>query len=334
MNLPKSDADFMRRAIAISRRGMPAPNPHVGCVLVRDGQVVGEGYHRYAGDLHAEANALRAAGDLARGATAYVTLEPCNHFGRQPPCAAALIAAGVKRVVVACPDPNPVAAGGLDRLAAAGIETQMGFLESEAELANVQFLFAVRHRRPLVVLKAAASLDGRIALPSGESQWITGEAARREGHRLRVASGAVLVGRRTVEVDDPQLTARIPGVVNQPLRVVLDPQARLKGTERVFDSSAPTRHVTGPIDLPTLLADLYESGIKGLLVEGGAITIGSFVKAGLADRLELFLAPKLLGGGPVWLNGLDLSSLIESPIVQIRETRRVGSDIWIRADLS
>lgn len=323
----------MRRAIAISRRGMPAPNPHVGCVIVRDGRVVGEGYHHYAGGLHAEANALRAAGELARGATAYVTLEPCNHFGRQPPCSAALIAAGVKRVVAACPDPNPVAAGGLERVAAAGIETEIGFLQEEAAAANPQFLFAVRHRRPWVVLKAAASLDGRIALPSGESQWITGEAARREGHRLRVASGAVLVGRRTVELDDPQLTARIPGIVNQPLRVVLDPHSKLKGTERVFDDSAPTRHVTGSIDLPTLLSELYEGGVKGLLIEGGAVTAGTFVRAGLVDRLELFLAPKLLGDGPTWLHGLELASLVEAPQARIRETRRVGSDIWIRADL-
>lgn len=330
---PKSDADFMRRAIALSRRGMPAPNPHVGCVIVRDGEVVGEGYHHYTGDLHAEANALRQAGEAARGATAYVTLEPCNHFGRQPPCSEALIRAGVARVVVACADPNPKAAGGLQKVAAAGIATQIGFLEEEAAAANQQFLFAVRHRRPRVVLKAACSLDGRIALPSGESQWITGEAARREGHRLRVACGAVLVGRRTVELDDPQLTARIPGVVNQPLRVVLDPQGKLKGTERVFDEAAPTRHVTGPIDLPTLLSDLYESGVKGLLVEGGALTAGSFLRAGLIDRLELFMAPKLLGDGPSWVQGLDLPSLADAPQARIREMRRVGSDLWVRADL-
>lgn len=312
---------------------MPAPNPYVGCVIVRDGEVVGEGYHHYTGDLHAEANALRQAGEAARGATAYVTLEPCNHFGRQPPCSEALIRAGVARVVVACADPNPKAMGGLAKVAAAGIATQIGFLEEEAAAVNQQFLFAVRHRRPRVVLKAACSLDGRIALPSGESQWITGEAARREGHRLRVACGAVLVGRRTVELDDPQLTARIPGVVNQPLRIVLDPQRKLKGTERVFDDSAPTRHVTGAIDLPALLSDLYESGVKGLLVEGGAVTAGSFLRAGLVDRLELFMAPKLLGDGPSWLHGLELGALGDAPMARIRETRRVGSDLWIRADL-
>jgi diaminohydroxyphosphoribosylaminopyrimidine deaminase/5-amino-6-(5-phosphoribosylamino)uracil reductase len=220
----------------------------------------------------------------------------------------------------------------LAKVAAAGIETQIGLLEEEAAAANRQFLFAVRHRRPRVVLKAAFSLDGRIALPSGESQWITGEAARREGHRLRVDCGAVLVGRRTVELDDPQLTARIPGVVNQPVRVVLDPHARLKGTERVFDEQAPTRHITGPIDLPALLSDLYESGVKGLLIEGGAVTAGSFLRAGLVDRLEMFMAPKLLGDGPNWLQGLGLNALADAPSVQIQETRRVGGDLWIRAD--
>ncbi|MGV3618806.1 MAG: bifunctional diaminohydroxyphosphoribosylaminopyrimidine deaminase/5-amino-6-(5-phosphoribosylamino)uracil reductase RibD [Fimbriimonas sp.] len=321
----------MRRAILISRRGFPAPNPHVGCVLVRDGEKVGEGYHHHAGGLHAEANALRAAGDRARGATAYVTLEPCAHHGRRPPCADALIAAGVKRVVVACADPNPIAAGGLARVGSHGIETEIGLLEAEAAAANEQFLFAVRHQRPLVVLKAAVSLDGRIALPSGESQWITGPAARKQGHRLRVASGAVLVGRRTVEIDDPLLTARIPGVVNQPLRVVLDPHSRLSGAEKVFDASAPTLRVTGEIDLPMVLADLYRRGVKGLLVEGGAITAASFLRAGLVDRLELFLAPKLLGDGPSWLQGLGLGSLADAPQIEIHETKRLGPDLWIRA---
>jgi diaminohydroxyphosphoribosylaminopyrimidine deaminase/5-amino-6-(5-phosphoribosylamino)uracil reductase len=301
---------------------------------VRDGEVVGEGYHHHAGDLHAEANALRVAGDRARGATAYVTLEPCAHYGRTPPCADALIAAGVQRVVVACPDPNPVAAGGLARVAAAGIETELGLLQAEAEAANEQFLFAMRHRRPRVVVKAAASLDGRIALPSGESRWITGEAARRQGHRLRAQCGAVLVGRRTVEVDDPLLTARLPGVVNQPLRVVLDPHSRLRGDERVFDASAPSLRVTGEVDLPELLNDLFRRKVTGLLVEGGAITAASFVKAGLVDRLELFLAPKLLGDGPTWLEGLGLPALAEVPLGEVRKLRRLGQDLWLSVDLA
>jgi diaminohydroxyphosphoribosylaminopyrimidine deaminase/5-amino-6-(5-phosphoribosylamino)uracil reductase len=301
---------------------------------VRDGEVVGEGYHHHAGDLHAEANALRVAGDRARGATAYVTLEPCAHYGRTPPCADALIAAGVQRVVVACPDPNPVAAGGLARVAAAGIETELGLLQAEAEAANEQFLFAMRHRRPRVVLKAAVSLDGRIALPSGESRWITGEAARRQGHRLRAQCGAVLVGRRTVEVDDPLLTVRLPGVVNQPLRVVLDPHARLRGDERVFDASAPSLRVTGEVDLPELLNDLFRRKVTGLLVEGGAITAASFVKAGLVDRLELFLAPKLLGDGPTWLEGLGLPALAEAPLGEVRKLRRLGQDLWLSVDLA
>lgn len=326
-----SDERYMRRAIALSRRGFPAPNPHVGCVLVRDGQIVGEGFHRYAGAPHAEAMALSVAGEAARGATAYVTLEPCNHYGRTPPCSEGLLKADVARVVVACADPNPRAAGGAQRLREAGVPVEIGVLESEAAAANEQFLFAIQRKRPYVVVKAAASLDGRIALPSGESQWITGAAARREGHRVRAELGAVLVGRRTVELDDPHLTARIPGVHNPPLRVVLDPHARLTGKERVFDGAAPTRHVTGTIDLRDLLQDLFKNGVTGLLVEGGATTIAGFVRQGLVDAYELFVAPKLLGDGPAWIQGLDLPRLADAPQLRIESVKRVGPDLRISA---
>lgn len=292
---------------------------------------MGEGYHHHAGAPHAEVAALNDAGDRARGADAYVTLEPCNHTGRTGPCSVALIQAGVRRVVVACPDPNPKAQGGAVRLREHGIPVEMGVLEEEAARENGQFLEAMRLRRPRVVVKAAASLDGRIALPSGESQWITGPAARRAGHRLRAECGVVLVGRRTVEMDDPHLTARIPGVVNPPLRVVLDPHNRLKGTERVFDASAPTRHVTGRIDLADLLQDLYREGQTGLLVEGGGATIASFFRAGLVDRVELFLAPKLLGDGPAWLQGLELPGLDRAPRLEIERIRRTGPDLRLSA---
>ncbi|AIE85787.1 bifunctional diaminohydroxyphosphoribosylaminopyrimidine deaminase/5-amino-6-(5-phosphoribosylamino)uracil reductase RibD [Fimbriimonas ginsengisoli] len=328
---PTPDERLMRRAIALSRRGFPAPNPHVGCVLVRDGEIVGEGYHHHAGAPHAEAAALSVAGERARGADAYVTLEPCNHFGRTPPCTDALLRAGVRRVVAACPDPNPVASGGLARLAENGVATEIGLLQQEAEAANFRFLSAMRMRRPHVTIKAAVSLDGRIALPSGESQWITGPAARREGHRLRAECGAVLVGRRTVEMDDPQLTARIPGVVNQPLRIVLDPRGRLTGKERVFDAAAPTKHVTGPVDLNELLVELFNDGVTSLLVEGGGTTIAGFVRSRLADAVELFLAPKLLGDGPSWLNGLDLGNLAEAPSLEIDRIKRLGPDLRLSA---
>jgi diaminohydroxyphosphoribosylaminopyrimidine deaminase / 5-amino-6-(5-phosphoribosylamino)uracil reductase len=330
---------FMRRAIALSRRGYPAPNPHVGCVIVRDGEVVGEGWHKHAGGPHAEVEALRAAGPSARGATAYVTLEPCNHHGRTPPCSEALIQAGLARVVVACSDPNPKAAGGMETLAAHGIATDAGLLSAEAFEVNVRFLTAMRERRPYIVLKAACSLDGRIALPDGSSKWITNEQSRRMAHRLRADMGAVLVGRRTVERDDPHLTARIPGVKNQPVRVVLDPHQRLKGEERVFDNAAPTKHITlehpaahpDGIALPRLMESLHKDGITGVLVEGGATTIGTFLQARLFDRIELFVAPKILGSGTSWVEGLSIGSIDESDLIRVISQKRLGSDLWITA---
>lgn len=328
------DERYMRRAITLARRGFPAPNPHVGCVLVRDGEIVGEGYHHHAGAPHAEAAALAVAGDRAAGADAYVTLEPCNHFGRTPPCSEALIRARVRRVVVACADPNPKAAGGLSRLNEVGIETSVGLLADEAYEANIAFMTAMRLKRPYVVVKAGASLDGRIALPSGESKWITGPEARRVGRRLRAELGAVLVGRRTVELDDPELTARTPGAVNPPLRIVLDPHSKLSGREKVFDDQAPTRHVTGEIDLPGLLSDLFEGGVTSLLVEGGATTVAGFVRAGLVDAVELFVAGKLLGAGPTWLADIGLSSLADAPELNILKVTRIGSDVRISARLN
>ncbi|RYG32103.1 bifunctional diaminohydroxyphosphoribosylaminopyrimidine deaminase/5-amino-6-(5-phosphoribosylamino)uracil reductase RibD [bacterium] len=329
-----TDAHWMAEAITTSNNGFPAPNPHVGCVLVKDGAVVGRGWCDFAGAPHAEAMALSEAGFQARGSTAYVTLEPCNHYGRTPPCSLALLAAGVARVVVACADLNPRAAGGAERLRSAGIPTEIGLMAEEAAAENRAFLFAVANKRPFVVAKAGASLDGRIALPSGESQWITSPASREEGHRLRADLGAVLVGRRTVQLDDPQLTARIPGVVNQPLRIVLDPLNRLTGREKIFDDSAPTRHVTGLIDLSELLASLYEAGHIGLLVEGGARTIASFFEDRLVDRVELFMGPKVLGAGPSWLEGLKIQKLAEAPSLKIDRVEKWGSDVHISASVS
>ncbi len=343
-----TDKAAMRRAIRLSRRGFPAPNPHVGCVILRGGVVVGEGWHAYAGGPHAEAVALAGAGDAARGGEAFVTLEPCAHHGRTPPCADALLVAGIARVVAACADPNPRAAGGLARLAAHGVRTEVGLLREEAATANVGFLTAMRLKRPYVVVKAACSLDGRIALPSGESQWITGAAARRAAHRLRAECGAVLVGRRTVQADDPLLTARLPGVVNQPVRIVLDPHARLSGRERVFEGQlgvstlhmvAKARHGSqieirlgsNGFDLHHILTLLFERGLTSLLVEGGAHTIRSFFAANLVDRVELFMAPLLLGAGPAWLEGGELGTLDGVPRLRVERVRRAGADLWISA---
>ncbi|MCX7800372.1 MAG: bifunctional diaminohydroxyphosphoribosylaminopyrimidine deaminase/5-amino-6-(5-phosphoribosylamino)uracil reductase RibD [Fimbriimonadales bacterium] len=343
-----TDREAMARAVRLSRRGFPAPNPRVGCVLVRDGAVVGEGWHRFAGGPHAEAEALSQAGERARGATAYVTLEPCNHHGRTPPCSAALIAAGVRRVVAACADPNPLAAGGAEALRAAGVEVEFGLMAEEAEEANWRFLTAMRLRRPAVVAKIAMSADGRIALPSGESRWITGPAARRAGHRLRAEMGAVLVGRATAQVDDPRLTARIPGVRNQPLRVVLDPELRLPPGLRVFDDAAPTLRVAaqphaadltlprtgdGGLDLRALLRELFARGVTGLLVEGGARTVGSFLREGLVDRLELFLAPKLLLDGLPAVLARAADALEAAPNGRWLAVRRVGPDVRLTLGL-
>ncbi len=321
--------EAMERAIRLSQQGFPAPNPHVGCVIVKDGIIVGEGAHLFAGGPHAEIAALQEAGDAARGATAFVTLEPCNHTGRTGPCSQALIEAGVIEVNYAVSDPNPRAHGGAEALTAAGVKVHAGLLEAKARTHNRQYLFAQSRRRPRITLKAAISLDGRVALANGESQWITGEDAREAAHRLRAECGAVLVGRGTVEADDPQLTARVPGVVNQPLRIVLDPQSKLSSGYKVFDAKAPTHHVTGEIHLPRLMTELFDSGTMGLLVEGGAKTITEFIRQDLVDRIVLFVAPVILGDGPSWAGDYDLKSLASALRFEIVETEKMGSDLAI-----
>lgn len=342
--LPGSPEAFMRRAVELAKGGFPAPNPHVGCVLVRDGQIVGEGWHRFRGADHAEVMALKQAGEAARGATAYVTLEPCNHQSTLTgPCSLALIQAGVTEVYFACQDPNPTAAGGAARLQQAGIRVHAGLLEAEARTANAQFLFAMEHRRARVVLKAAMSRDGSLGQPDRQI-WLTGEPARRAAHRLRAECGGVLVGRGTVEVDDPLLTARIPGVVNQPVRVVLDPDHRLGGHYQVFrDASVRTLRVTKPgrggdIEIPRdedgfilrLLAEkLFDLKVYGLLVEGGPKTLEAFWRAGLADRVELFVAPVILGGGLIWPDGAAMIDRTP-PGYRRLSRRKLGADTHVR----
>lgn len=330
-----TDHEAMGLALRLARRGYPAPNPRVGCVIVREGKVIGEGWHEAAGQPHAEAMALASCD--ARGATAYVTLEPCNHHGRTPPCSEALIAAGVSLVVVAVADPNPQAQGGADRLRAAGIPVDLGLRREEAERQNELFLTSMRLRRPFVTVKAAIGLDGRIALPSGESKWITGSAARREGHRLRAEMGAVLVGPGTVLKDRPHLTARIPGVVNPPVRVVLDPRRELQADQPVFDDAAPTWHITpdalplvdGRFDPHALLGHLFDRGLTGVLVEGGAGVIGSFLQADVVDAIELFIAPKVFGEGKPWIETPLLGGLDGPELWTLRSSRRRGVDVQL-----
>lgn len=327
----------MRRALDMAERGRGtvSPNPLVGCVLVVDDEVVGEGWHAVPGGPHAEIVALQAAGARAAGAVAYVTLEPCAHTGRTGPCAEALLTAGVSGVVAALQDPNPVAAGGADRLRAAGVPVRLGVLAAEAARQNRVFLHTLATGRPFTVLKSAVSLDGRIAAADGTSQWLTGPAARERAHLLRAEADAVLVGSGTVLADNPRLTVRLPGYRgHQPLRAVLDGRGRVPPNARVFGAEAPTLLLTslgaasaarrrlseamgereaangqvhdinvvavpagpdGALDLHAVLAELYRRDVRSVLVEGGAAVAGALLKAGLIDELVCHLAPLLLG---------------------------------------
>lgn len=336
--------DLMARAIELSRNGYPAPNPHVGCVIELDGEIVGEGYHDHAGGPHAEIAALNQAGHRAKGATVYTTQEPCNNHGRTGPCSEALISAGVTRVVSAVPDPNPKMSGGNQRLREAGIEVIEGILEQEAAATNIMWLTAVRRGYPYIVGKAAISLDGRTALSTGESKWITSEESRRQAHILRAECGAVLVGTTTVEKDDPELTVRHVDVVNQPLRVVLDRDRRLSGY-KVFNDQAPYLKIVQTLEapnemqvmvkddhfiIPEIANKLFNRGVTSLLVEGGSITLSGFLQSQMIDRLELFIAPKLLGNGPAWVNG-NFGPLNQISDWTFEPLKQLGQDLWITA---
>ena len=354
------DHRYMAHALQLAERGLYStdPNPRVGCVLVRDGDVVGEGWHERAGEPHAEVHALRAAGARARGATAYVTLEPCCHHGRTPPCSEALIAAGVARVVVAMQDPNPrVAGGGLKHLQAAGIQTASGLLASEAEMLNPGFAMRMRRGRPYVRCKLAMSLDGRTAMASGESQWITGAAARTDVQRLRARSSAIVTGVGTVLTDDPSLTVRLPEATRQPLRVVLDHALRTPSSARLLhepgttlvvgtsEAEAPREALlavgaeivllnaaAGRMALADVLEVLAAREINEVLVEAGATLAGAFVQARLVDELIIYMAPTLLGDAARGLLHLPGLERMEQKIaLDIRDIRKVGADWRITA---
>lgn len=353
------DHAHMARALQLAEQGLysTSPNPRVGCVLVKDGAIVGEGWHVRAGEPHAEVHALRAAGGAARGATAYVTLEPCSHHGRTPPCAEALVKAGVARVVAAMTDPNPLVAGrGLDLLGQAGIQVLSGVLENEARELNIGFVSRMTRGRPWVRLKAASSLDGRTALANGQSQWITGAEARQDGHRWRARACAILTGSGTVLADDPQLTARGVATDRQPLRVVVDSRLETPPGARLFDGR-PVLIVTasqdggrtaaltakgaevlslpdtaGRVDLSALVAELGRRGINELHVEGGAGLNGALLAAALVDELLLYLAPTLLGDRARGLFGLpELTHLEQQQRLVWRDVRQVGADLRVLA---
>lgn len=337
---------YMREAIAIAELGYTAPNPMVGCLIVNGSQIVGAGYHRMAGFPHAEAEALVQAGDLARGAEVFVTLEPCSHHGRTPPCCDALIEAGVSRVWIASRDAS-ANGGGAERLSAAGIAVEIGLLAKEAEMMNAIWLTNLQRGRPFVTLKAAITLDGKIALRGKGDPWITGEESRRVARRLRAQHGAVLVGRGTVEIDDPELTVRDVEMMEPPLRLVLDPGRKLAEEHKVFNrGEAPVHRVVaeglqregdiaapvcdGELDLSAVLNALHEKGVPGLLVEGGAATYRSFINQRLVDRIDLFVAPKWFGSGLNWVEDvLELSSAQLSLVHQ----QRSGDDVWLRYDV-
>ncbi|MDK9723473.1 MAG: bifunctional diaminohydroxyphosphoribosylaminopyrimidine deaminase/5-amino-6-(5-phosphoribosylamino)uracil reductase RibD [Sterolibacteriaceae bacterium MAG5] len=359
MSHSAQDHDFMARALRLAARGLytTTPNPRVGCVLVRDGRIVGEGWHEKAGQPHAEVHALAAAGELARGATAYVTLEPCSHFGRTPPCADALVKAGVNRVVAAMQDPNPEVAGkGLEKLRRAGIETSSGLLETEARELNVGFVSRMSRGRPWVRLKVAMSLDGRTALNNGISQWITGAAARRDAHAWRARACAMMTGIGTVRDDDPQLTVREVATPRQPLRVLLDgwlevrPAAKIiaGGNALVYSSVADEARAaalreqgaevvvlpdgTGKVDLPAMLRDLAGRGINEVMVEAGARLNGALLKAGCIDEMLIYQAPVILGDKARGMATLpELTELGGKIRLDIFETRRIGEDLRLRA---
>lgn len=323
----------MRRALELAATpGVPhGPNPRVGCVLLApDGSVVAEAFHRGAGTAHAEAAALTEAGAAARGTTAVVTLEPCNHTGRTGPCAQALIDAGVARVVFAQPDPNPLAAGGAATLRAAGIQVELGLLEHESRRLNRAWTFAHEHGRPFVTWKFAATLDGRSAAADGSSRWITGEEARRDVHRLRAECDAILVGTGTVLRDDPELTVRdVVGepVGRQPLRVVLGDRDVPVGA-RVLDAVAETLHLrTREVD--TALGALHERGIQHVFLEGGPTVAAAFLAAHRVDEVVAYVAPKLLGSGRAAVADLGIESIGSALELEVEDIAVLGHDVRI-----
>ncbi|MDP9139984.1 MAG: bifunctional diaminohydroxyphosphoribosylaminopyrimidine deaminase/5-amino-6-(5-phosphoribosylamino)uracil reductase RibD [Pseudomonadota bacterium] len=346
-------SSWMARALQLAALGSATthPNPRVGCVIVQGDRIVGSGWHQRAGEAHAEVHALRVAGDRARSATMFVSLEPCSHHGRTPPCADAVIAAGISEIWIAMLDPNPLVAGrGVERLRAAGIQVHVGLMEAQACELNRSYIARMVRRRPLVTLKLAASLDGRTAMASGESQWITGAAARADVHRLRAEAGAVLTGIGTVLADDPALTAREPvAATRQPDRIVLDTNARAPQNAEVWADGARRYWLTcatpvavpagvtaaqvaagadGRLDLAAALAALAKHEVNEVLVECGPTLAGALLQAGLVDELLAYVAPSLLGHDARPLAALPgLERLSQKLEFEWRDVRRVGNDL-------
>ncbi len=347
------DIKYMQLALSLARerKGATHPNPTVGCVIVKDGEVVGKGFHEAAGKPHAEVIALREAGESAKGATVYVTLEPCSHHGRTPPCSEALIEAGVSRVVIATIDPNPLVSGkGIEKLRRAGIEVQVGVCEEEASRLNEDFFTYIKEGRPYITLKMAQSIDGRFATITGNSKWITSQGSRRYAHKLRSEATAILVGVGTILEDNPRLTVRHVNTQRQPVKVVLDPHLDTPVDAEVFkegrvilitslrevskyDGKENVEVITlglinGNFDLGEVLKELHKREIMHLMVEGGAYTITGFLRAGLYDRVCVFQAPKFIGEGK-GIGDLGIRKVSESITLRLRELKRLGDDIYL-----
>lgn len=348
------DARYMTRALALARRGLwtTDPNPRVGCVIVNQGEIVGEGWHQYAGEPHAEAHALESAGERARGGTAYVTLEPCNHHGRTPPCSEALVRCGLARVVAAMEDPNPLVAGkGLKRLREAGIATHLGLLAQDAENLNAGFIQRMRTGKPWIRSKIGMSLDGRTAMASGESQWITGPEARQDVHRLRARSSAIVTGSGTLLADNPAMTARpaeTQQALRQPVRILLDSSLRCSRNAQFFkgpgsfkvltreepsaEDAASTHQLTasasGRLELKSVTEWLGQQGYNEVLFECGPTLNGALLAAGVVDEWVIYMAPRILGNqgrGLFELPGLE--RLADAPHLKLVECRQVGPDL-------
>jgi len=352
--------DYMARALLLAERGLftTDPNPRVGCIIVNNAEIVGEGWHQRAGEGHAEVNALHAAGSLAKDSDAYVTLEPCSHFGRTPPCADALIKSGVKRVFIAMEDPNPLVAGnGINRLREAGIEVSVGILEQQAKDLNPGFCKRMQSGRPFVRSKIAMSLDGRTAMASGESKWITGPAARQDVQKIRARSSAIITGMGTVLEDDPALTVRPEGdwyheqqALRQPLRVVVGSQ-NIPQSAKLFDTADTVILATstqcnievkeevlllaeknGQVDLAVLMSELATREINEVMVEAGSTLNGALLEAGLIDELIIYMAPKIMGDSAKGLFHLPaLQTMAKNIELTITDIRAVGKDWRITA---
>jgi len=360
-----SDADraYMQEAIALAERGRghTAPNPMVGCVLVKDGRTIGRGYHHRYGDLHAERDALAACTEDPAGATMYVTLEPCCHHGKQPPCTDAILAAGIARVVVGATDPNPLVGGrGIALLRAGGVAVEAGLLEAEVREQNRIFLKYITEKRPWVSLKVAMTLDGKIATADGDARWVTSEPARRFVHELRGQRSSICVGAGTVRLDDPMLDCRVEGYSN-PVRILPDSAASLPPESRIARSAGAIRTIVahtdaapagrlerlracgvellpcaardGRVDLPDLLSRLGALGIDSILLEGGEALNGSFVAQGLVDEYYIFIAPKILGGqdAKTSVGGPGFAKMADALALDIRSVERIGPDLLVHA---